>query len=443
MPRHAPPRWPASDRGTLKVRWWGPGPLAARNRARKSLDPTAQGMSTSIRARWRSAAGPGRTRSRGHRSSTRPRGPWRSGARRPANGARRGPRGRGRCPRCGRWRGRPSTCSQTGRRGTGLSTRTHRSRYVRSMDFRTSSVVDLANRVRAGELTAAELVDHSLGRISAAQPHGQRLRRRRRGPRPGPADVVDATVAAGGDPGPLAGIPIGVKDLEDAAAMSPPAARRLADHPPATADSILVGRLVAAGCVVVGKTNTPELGWKAHTENPLFGATLNPWNLEHTAGGSSGGSRRRHRLGHGAARHRLRRRRFAPDPVVGCGLRGTSPRWAAFRRGAPPPPTGQTCRRRAPWPVGCPTSWRPSKPWSGPIRRTCGRYPDPRRRGSPRSTTPDRRPGWRGHRRSATPDIDDEVLDLCRGAVDVLADLGCRGRRGRHRLRRPTRSTSG
>jgi Asp-tRNA(Asn)/Glu-tRNA(Gln) amidotransferase A subunit family amidase len=63
-----------------------------------------------------------------------------------------------------------------------------------------------------------------------------------------------------------------------------------AEGPPAAADSAMVARLVAAGCVVVGKTNTPELGWKAATDNPVFGTTRNPWNLDHTPGGSSGGS---------------------------------------------------------------------------------------------------------------------------------------------------------
>src|SRR5690606_15337620 len=55
-------------------------------------------------------------------------------------------------------------------------------------------------------------------------------------------------------------------------------------------DSILVERLRAAGCIVVGKTNTPEHGHKADTTNDLFGPTRNPWNLGKSAGGSSGGT---------------------------------------------------------------------------------------------------------------------------------------------------------
>jgi aspartyl-tRNA(Asn)/glutamyl-tRNA(Gln) amidotransferase subunit A len=159
------------------------------------------------------------------------------------------------------------------------------------MDFRTERVVDLAARVRGGEVSARELVGHALATIEAENPavnafvavDGERALRA--------AAAVDELVAAGGDPGPLAGIPIGVKDLEDAAAyVTTKGSPAFADGPVATADSTLVARLVAAGCVVVGKTNTPEVGWKALTDNPVFGATTNPWNPEHTPGGSSGGS---------------------------------------------------------------------------------------------------------------------------------------------------------
>ena len=159
------------------------------------------------------------------------------------------------------------------------------------MDFRTETAVDLAAQVRDGRRTAGELVEHALSQIAA---HNSALNafvavdgtRARAG-----AAAVDAKVAAGIDPGPLAGIPIGVKDLEDAAGfVTTRGSMGYADTPVASSDSELVARLVSAGCVVVGKTNTPELGWKADTDNPLFGPTYNPWNLAHTPGGSSGGS---------------------------------------------------------------------------------------------------------------------------------------------------------
>ncbi len=162
---------------------------------------------------------------------------------------------------------------------------------VGTVDFRTETVVGLAQRVREGHLRASELVDHSLAQIEAHNPtinafvavDAERAR--------AAAAALDERIDSGGDPGPLAGIPIGVKDLEDAAGfVTTHGSKAFADDPPKSTDSALVARLVAAGCVVVGKTNTPELGWKADTDNSVFGPTANPWNLDHTPGGSSGGS---------------------------------------------------------------------------------------------------------------------------------------------------------
>src|SRR4029079_7531434 len=100
------------------------------------------------------------------------------------------------------------------------------------------------------------------------------------------ADALDARRAAGDDIGPLAGIPIGVKDLEAAAGfVTTYGSFQHVDDPVATHDSALVARLRAAGCVVLGKTNTPEHVWKAETDNPSFGATRNPWNIERSPGG--------------------------------------------------------------------------------------------------------------------------------------------------------------
>ena len=159
------------------------------------------------------------------------------------------------------------------------------------MDFRTSRVSELAEQVRSGAISATELTRHSLERIDALNPSinafvavdpEQALEQ---------AAAIDQLVAGGVDPGPLAGIPIGVKDLEDAAGFrTTEGAGIFAENPKATHDSELVARLRRAGCVVVGKTNTPEFGWTSRTENALFGLTRNPWNLEHSPGGSSGGS---------------------------------------------------------------------------------------------------------------------------------------------------------
>ncbi len=158
-------------------------------------------------------------------------------------------------------------------------------------DFRSVTVEALAAMVRGGELTAAAVTDAALSRIDASNHEINAFVAVDADSARAQAAALDARIAAGDDVGPLAGIPIGVKDLEDAAGFrTTRGAMHLADAPAATADSTEVARLRAAGCVVLGKTNTPEAGWIGDTFNPLFGPTKNPWSLDRTPGGSSGGT---------------------------------------------------------------------------------------------------------------------------------------------------------
>ena len=91
--------------------------------------------------------------------------------------------------------------------------------------------------------------------------------------------------------GPLGGIPVGIKDLENAKGFVTTMGSKLyANDPPADFDDVHIQRLKAAGAIVVGKTNTPEFGLVPFTDNEVFGVTRNPWNLERTPGGSSGGA---------------------------------------------------------------------------------------------------------------------------------------------------------
>ena len=159
------------------------------------------------------------------------------------------------------------------------------------MDFRDTSVAGLARQVRSRELSARELTEAALQRIEALDPtyhafvavDGERA--------VAEAAAVDEVIASGGDPGALAGIPLAVKDNQDAVGYATTfGSPVLADAPPATSDIPFVARLRAAGCVVVGKTNTPEFAWSANTTNALFGPTTNPFNPAHGPGGSSGGA---------------------------------------------------------------------------------------------------------------------------------------------------------
>jgi aspartyl-tRNA(Asn)/glutamyl-tRNA(Gln) amidotransferase subunit A len=104
------------------------------------------------------------------------------------------------------------------------------------------------------------------------------------------AEQIDVRIAKGEDPGLLAGVPLLVKDVEDAAGMPTSHGSLVFKDKIAQADCTHVERLRAAGCVILGKSATSEFGFVAYTSTKLHGVTRNPWNLERTPAGSSGGS---------------------------------------------------------------------------------------------------------------------------------------------------------
>ena len=159
------------------------------------------------------------------------------------------------------------------------------------VDFLHDSVSSVAAQVRGRELSAREVTAYALERIEQSDGEINAFTAVDGDAAMRAAGELDERIARGEDAGPLAGVPLAVKDLEDAAGfVTTKGSAAFADGPPAVADSALVERLRAAGCIVVGKTNTPELGWKATTDNPTFGVTRNPLALDRSPGGSSGGS---------------------------------------------------------------------------------------------------------------------------------------------------------
>jgi Asp-tRNA(Asn)/Glu-tRNA(Gln) amidotransferase A subunit family amidase len=148
----------------------------------------------------------------------------------------------------------------------------------------------LAAAVGERRVSAEELVRESLSRIERANPTLNAVISVREEAR-AEARAVDERVGAGEDPGALAGIPVLIKDMEDVAGVPTTfGSLAFADAPPAEADMLIPRRLRAAGAVVVGKTNQPEFACAGFTDNLVYGATRNPWNLERSPGGSSGGS---------------------------------------------------------------------------------------------------------------------------------------------------------
>lgn len=153
---------------------------------------------------------------------------------------------------------------------------------------RSAGLAESVRTLAAGELTSRQLVEETLARIEASQGSLNAFRIVRRTAALAEADAADRELAAGVRR-PLLGVPVAVKDDTDVAG-EPTAFGCPGEFPPVAEDGEAVRRLRAAGAVIVGKTNTCELGQWPFTEGPAFGATRNPWQPGHTPGGSSGGS---------------------------------------------------------------------------------------------------------------------------------------------------------
>ncbi|MGZ4245648.1 MAG: amidase [Solirubrobacteraceae bacterium] len=149
----------------------------------------------------------------------------------------------------------------------------------------TRSATDLAAMVHAGELGARELVRASLDAIEALEPRIGAFTHVA-----AESALAEADAIAAGDPRPFAGVPIAVKDNRPVAGMPLTMCSDLFGDHVADHDAFLVRRLRDAGFVIVGKTTLPENGILPTTESRRFGPTANPWALDRTPGGSSGGS---------------------------------------------------------------------------------------------------------------------------------------------------------
>lgn len=150
-------------------------------------------------------------------------------------------------------------------------------------DYRDHDAVALADLVRDGSVTPAELLAAARTRASEVGPRLNAVVRE-----------VDPPAPTGPEPSggrPFAGVPFLLKDLhQDLAGVPTSGGSRALRDVPATETAAVVERWIEAGLVIFGKTNSPEFGAKGVTEPHVFGPTRNPWDLERTPGGSSGGS---------------------------------------------------------------------------------------------------------------------------------------------------------
>ena len=200
-------------------------------------------------------------------------------------------------------------------------------------DLAWRSALEISALVRDKQLSPVELTAALLARIEAINPRLNAYCLVAADFARAAAKEAEIAVMKREPLGPLHGVPVSLKDMFYTRGLRTTGGSRLfADLIPEE-DAVPVGRLRAAGAVILGKTNTSEFGHKALTDNLLFGPTRNPWDPERTPGGSSGGRRRR-RWPRGWARSASE-----PTVVARCGFPPRSAAWSDSSR-----PTGASRR---------------------------------------------------------------------------------------------------
>jgi amidase len=186
-------------------------------------------------------------------------------------------------------------------------------------DTQWMDALELADRIRGGELSAVEAVDAAIARVEAGNGHINAVIHER---------FEKARAEAAQVTGPFAGVPMVVKDLTLTTAGDPyhggsvslQRAKNVAAE-----DSALARRFKEAGFVIIGRTNTPEFGSTITTEPVAYGPSRNPWNLDHSTGGSSGGSAAAVAAGFTAVGHANDGGGSIRIPASECGLVGLKP----------------------------------------------------------------------------------------------------------------------
>jgi Asp-tRNA(Asn)/Glu-tRNA(Gln) amidotransferase A subunit family amidase len=284
----------------------------------------------------------------------------------------------------------------------------------------------LAAAMRTKELSPTEVVEAFLTRIERLNPtlhayctvtaeHARTAARQ-----------AEAAVMRGETLGALHGVPFSLKDLTVTKGIRTTFGSKIYEHHVPTEDAILVERLRAAGGILLGKTNTPEFGCKALTDNKIFGTTYNPWQLERTPGGSSGGAGAAVAAGLGPLAEGSDLAGSIRIPASFCGVVGLKPSQGRIPR------------------YPSLNAWN-TLSFNGPITRTVADAalmlqvmagPDDRdplslpNTGEDFCTAAQGNLSLAGLRVAWTPDlglapVEPVVQEICAGATQVFADLGC------------------
>jgi amidase len=200
------------------------------------------------------------------------------------------------------------------------------------------SATDLAAKIRGGEISAGEAALAALERLHEVNPRLNAVVAYRPEEVLSQAGGVDAAIARGEDPGPLAGVPVTVKVNIDQAGFATTNGVRAQEHLMARSNSPVVDNLRRAGAVILGRTNTPAFSLRWFTSNLVHGATKNPRDARLTPGGSSGGAAAAVAAGIGHLAHGTDIAGSIRYPAYACGVHGLRPsfgRVAAYNASGP------------------------------------------------------------------------------------------------------------
>ena len=194
------------------------------------------------------------------------------------------------------------------------------------------NLTDLSKLIAARELSSSETLKAALTRLEQLEGKLNAFITVLREQAPAEAKKADGEIARGNYRGPLHGVPVTIKDMfETAGVLTTGGSKILADWIPET-DSTLVERLHAAGAIIIGKTNLDEFGHGGTSTLSHFGPVHNPWNVDHIAGGSSGGSAAAVAAGIGPLSYGTETGSSVRRPASYCGIVGFKPTFGIISR---------------------------------------------------------------------------------------------------------------
>ena len=182
-----------------------------------------------------------------------------------------------------------------------------------------------ADRIRTREVSATEVATAHVERIDEVNPLLNAVTNDVRERALERASELDAALVSGGPVGALHGVPVTIKENIDVEGEVTPNGMVASAEVMAPGDSPLVTNLKNAGAIIIGRTNTPELSYRWHTDNPLRGETQNPWSAARTPGGSSGGAAASIAAGIGTIAHGNDLGGSVRQPANCCGVAGLRP----------------------------------------------------------------------------------------------------------------------